>query len=225
MEQKIIDRVGEEWGKVIGQEFSKPYMAETIAVIKKSRAIVNVYPDGDNVFRAFRETPLDKVRVVWLGQDPYNNPPGQATGLAMDCGVQVSQTMKQILYAYDQCYPTQFNTDVMDGKLLPWAKQGVFLLNTALTVEEGKAKSHSKIWEKFMAAVMEALIRHQNPKVFVMLGRDAQRYSKWVTAPHVVVEREHPVAASYDDRKWLHGNIFNVINSELKKAGHGQIDW
>ena len=224
MDQKVIDRIGESWAKALGDEFAKPYMKEVGEKVRAARKVTNVYPEPDNVFRAFRETPLDKVKVVWLSQDPYNTP-GQATGLAMDCGQYISPTMKQIQYAYDQEFPNAFNTDIYDGHLLPWAKQGVFLLNTALTVEERSPKSHIEIWQKFTAAVMEVLVRHPNPKVFVFLGRDAQRYSAWVGAPHTQIMREHPQAANYEHRNWNHMQIFTKINGDLKHAGVEPIDW
>lgn len=226
MEQKIIDRVGPSWAKVIGQEFNQPYMKEQQEAIKAAKARTQVYPESGLIFRAFRETPFEEVKVVWLGQDPYPTP-GQATGLAFECGTtKVSPSMKQIQMAYDEEFPTNFATDIMEGNLERWAKQGVLLLNTALTVEHLQSGSHTHLWEKFISKVIQALIDDRGrPKVFVLLGNDAKRFQNWVTVPHFVVFREHPQAANYQHRKWEHGKIFTTINAFLKQNGIPQIDW
>lgn len=221
--EKISSQFSPDWWEKLEPEFKKPYMTETSLAIKTSRTKGNVYPAPGIVFRAFKETPLNEVSVVWLAQDPYNTP-GQATGLAMDCGSYLSPTMDQLQAAYlDECGVL---SDAMKvGNLESWAKQGVLLINTALTVEERKPRSHTKIWEKFTAAVMEILCTNGKPKVFVFLGRAAQRYSPWVRTPDIQIYREHPQAANYDYRKWNHGKIYTTINAGLKVLGRNPINW
>jgi uracil-DNA glycosylase len=221
---KIIEHIGESWYNVIGEEFNKPYMVELRTKLSKARDVTTVYPKGELVFRAFRETPFDKVKVVWFGQDPYHD--GSATGLAFECGKKyLTPSWKQVLKAYEAEFPHNFATDLLEGELSRWASNGVLLLNTALTVEQGVANSHTNLWSKFTNVVIEALIADRRPKVFAMLGKKAQRYQNWVTVPHYSVCREHPQAANYENRDWDHGKIFTTINAILKQNGVGEVDW
>lgn len=226
MDQKLIDRLGPSWANVIGGEFSKQYMIDQAADIRAARTRVAVYPASGLIFRAFRETPFENVKVVWLGQDPYPSP-GQATGLAFECGtIKRSPSMDRINDAYDEEFPMHFATDIMSGELSRWAQQGVLLLNTALTVEHLKPGSHTHLWDKFTARVIQALVADTSrPKVFVLLGKNAARFEKLITPPHSIVAREHPQAANHQYRKWNHGKIFSTINNLLKDNGIPQINW
>lgn len=225
--KKLVERVGPSWASNLSmmELFGSEQVKEIGKRVAQSRRALKVYPEPANVFRAFRETPLDKVSVVIMGQDPYNDMDGQATGLAMDCGKRVSPTIQKILEQYDKEYPSHFNTELMNGHLLPWAQQGVLLLNAALTVEKGNPKSHLKIWKPFTRKIVNILMYDYNPKVFVALGDFGLQIIGKVTPPHVLLSYEHPVRASYEQREWKAGNFFHEINKHLRFMGREEINW
>jgi len=226
MSIKLEDRVGASWAAnpAIQKLFESEMVKAIAKKVSEERTKKKVYPSQENVFRAFRETPLSTVRVVWMGQDPYNSP-GQATGLAMDCGKYVSPTIEKILGVYNKEYPQSFNPDLMEGKLTRWARQGVFLFNAALTVVDNQAKSHLEIWQPFTKEILKVLIYDQNPKVFLGLGKDAQNLLGNVPGPHTLLKYEHPVYASYQQRDWDAVGIFHKVNEILKFYGRPEIDW
>jgi uracil-DNA glycosylase len=219
------DKVGTEWYEVIGEEFKKPYMAAISKRVGEARSRTTVYPEAKDVFRAFKMTPFNKVKVVMIGQDPYHN--GNATGLAFDCRKELSPSMEQMYWGYDQQFPSNFATDIMEGNLERWAENGVLLLNTSLTVEKGKPGSHRLTWVTFMQAVLRALCADPRQKVFILLGRDTDAIRPFITAPHVVLYREHPQAPNYrtPKGKWDHKNVFLEANKHLKASGQEPIDW
>ncbi len=219
----MIDQLGKEWFEKIGGEFKKPYMDVIRKRVREARAKTVVYPATENVFRAFRMTPFSQVQVVMIGQDPYHN--GNATGLAFDCGLNPSPTIDQMYWAYNQQFPDNFSTDIMEGKLERWATGGVLLLNTSLTVEKGSPGSHRLTWMTFIQAVLRALCADQRQKVFILLGRDAEAVRPFITAPHRFLYREHPQAANYQNRKWEHKDVFLVANKILKASGQEPINW
>lgn len=221
----LAERVGESWAEQLKDFWEKPELKAIASKVSEERKTKEIYPTQENVFRAFRETPFNTVKVVILGQDPYNDIPGQATGIAMDCGKYVSNTVKKILEVYDKEYPSHFNTDLMDGRLVPWARQGVFLMNAALTVEKKNPGSHIKIWKPFTQFVLNRLMYDMSPKVFVALGNFAQETLGEVFPPHHLLKYEHPVAASYDNREWKAVGIFHEINKILKFHGIPEINW
>lgn len=221
----LEERVGVSWARELKEFFSKPDIKHIAGAVSKERKIKEVYPAEKDVFRAFRETPFDTIKVVWLGQDPYNDVPGQATGLAFDCGKYLSPSMKKVGEVYDKEYPKHFNIDVMEGKLLRWAHQGVFLLNASLTVAKKEPNSHARIWKPFTQYVINRLLYDGTPKVFVGLGKFAQELIGEVYPPHKLLKYEHPAAACYDRRDWQGDGIFHKINDILKYNNLPEIDW
>jgi len=214
------------WKKALAGEFEKAYFAEIAKFVQKERAAGTVHPAADKVFSAFNETPLAKVRVVIIGQDPYHEP-GQAHGMCFSVlpGIKPPPSLKNIY--------KELATDVKGfqapdhGYLLPWAKQGVLLLNATLTVREGhkEANSHSKCgWQKFTDAVIRVLNEHAEGVVFLLWGGFAQKKCKIIdTTRHKVIETGHPSPLSI--KKWMGCKVFSRCNAELKKLGKGDVDW
>lgn len=222
----LEERVGVSWAAQLKEFWDKPELKHIAKTISDERnAKKEIYPPQELVFRAFRETPFNTVKVVFLGQDPYNDIPGQATGLAMDCGKYPSATIKKILEVYDKEYPNHFNTDLMDGKLLRWAHQGVLLLNAALTVEKKQPGGHIDTWKPFTHFVLNRLMYDMSPKVFVALGTFAQDTIGQVFPPHHLLKYEHPAAAAYENRSWKGDGMFKEINRILRFHNILEVDW
>jgi uracil-DNA glycosylase len=199
-----------------GPEFDK--LGTYIATERKTHT---VYPERDKIFRAFEVTPVERVKVVLLGQDPYFD--GNATGLAFECGVKVSPSMEKIIKIYDQDFPSSFAPDIYDGNLLRWAEQGVLLLNSALTVRKGSPGSHAQAWQGFMKSLLESLSFDQSKKVFIVLGAKARAVMP--TTSHLVLSYEHPAAACYENRDWNAKGLFLSANARLKSLGIKEIEW
>lgn len=221
----IHELTGRTWGDALAPYLPDEYMDNIGEKVHSERQISEVYPESKNIFRAFKETPFDEVKVVMLGQDPYNSPAGQATGLAFDCGVRMSPSIQKMLEIYQEDYPNGFAGPFFDGKVGQWAEQGVFLFNAALTVRKGNPGSHVKLWQKFAVTVIDVLRQSHSPIAFVVLGNDAKKIVPTVPAPHFGFFYEHPAAASYADRKWNAKGIFLGINKFVKQHHGEEINW
>lgn len=227
MKEFLKEALGEEWFKLLEKEFDSPYFLKMAGEVAEERTKRMVYPDSDHVFRAFKETPFSKVKVIILGQDPYNGP-REATGVAFDCGAgYVSPSFKKVIDIYDLDFPSNFATDIMDGKVDRWAHEGVFLLNSALTVPHKSPGMHQHIWRPFISKVIDMLAWDQNPRVFVFLGNDAQKFMNIVRHPHLSFRYEHPAAPTYSPvpRLWNAQGFFRNINAALEQLGVQPIDW
>jgi uracil-DNA glycosylase len=222
-EEKLRRRLGDEWYEAIGEEFDKPYMAELQEKVNIDRTRKIVYPPPKDVFRAFRLTQPSKVKVVMLGQDPYND--GCATGLAFECGTPFTPSFKKIYEVYENDFPSHFNIHLMEGKLEHWAEDGVFLLNVSLTVPKKDPGRYLKYWEPFTRKAIEHLIFHQNPKVFVLMGSFARKFREWITLPHFALEYEHPAFAARESRPWDASGMFKTIDKFLTDNKITPIDW
>ena len=180
------------WDKVLGNEFEKPYFLELCEFLKKEYAERTIYPPKQRVFSALKTTEFDDVKVVILGQDPYHGE-GQAHGLAFSVqpGVQPPPSLVNMFKEINAEYGTKLSKN---GCLLSWAKQGVLLLNTALTVRAGQANSHKGMgWETFTDAVIKALNKKETPVVFMLWGANARSKKKLITNEnHLVLETVHP---------------------------------
>lgn len=214
------------WKEALAEEFEKPYFAEIATFVQCERAAGTVHPPADKAFSAFNETPLDKVRVVILGQDPYHEP-GQAHGMCFSVlpGVKPPPSLKNMYKELATDIPGFKAPD--HGYLLPWAQQGVLLLNATLTVREGhkEANSHSKCgWQKFTDEVIKVVNEKTEGVVFLLWGGFAQKKGKIVDqSRHRVLETGHPSPLSI--KKWRGCKVFSKCNAELKKLGKGEIDW
>jgi uracil-DNA glycosylase len=222
--QALKQLVGDEWFEIINNTLTPAIQFEIDGIRELYNRGLPIYPEPNNVWKAFELCPLDKLKVIWIAQDPYPNPPGQATGLAFDCGVNISPSMKHIQEAYQDCFPTHFNTDIMDGKLSYLCNEGVLLLNTSLTVEAGKPNSHKHYWDKFMMYLLKNISEYDDSVIVICMGKQAQDYM-YATKFTNLINIEHPAYAARQGRKWKHDNFFLKVNEMLKQQNKQEIKW
>lgn len=183
-----------------------------------------VYPPRDELFKAFELTPLDQVKVVILGQDPYHGP-GQANGLAFSVHpfLPLPPSLRNIYHELENDLAVSCPNH---GDLQTWADQGVLLLNTCLTVEAGKAHSHKKFgWENFTQFIIKEISRSQEHVVFILWGNHAQTYKKYIDCQrHKVIESTHPSPLSAY-RGFFGSRPFSKANADLIEWGLTPIQW
>jgi len=214
-----------EWKKVLGAEFGKPYMKQLRAFLKTElKKGKTIYPRGPDIFNALNTTPLSRVKVVILGQDPYHGP-GQAHGLCFSVqkGVPPPPSLVNIFKELkeDLNIPSS-----QHGYLQSWAEQGVLLLNTVLTVEKGKPQSHQgQGWEQFTDQVIQAVNAKEEPVVFFLWGSPAQKKKNLITnSQHIVFKAPHPSPLSAY-RGFFGSKHFSKANACLEQLGKEPIDW
>lgn len=215
--------IGNSWDKILNEEFKKDYFKSLAKFLNEETKHKIIYPDKINLFRALKLTPYENVNVVILGQDPYHGE-GEANGLcfSVNYGIQTPPSLQNIFKELKSDLDiTRTNTDLTD-----WAKQGILLLNTVLTVEKDKAFSHrNKGWEIFTDKIIEKLNEKTNPIVFVLWGNAARDKKKILTNPiHSIVESAHPSPLSYS-RGFKNSRPFSKINDILAKNGKSKINW
>ena len=217
-------RIDESWRAQLAEEFDKPYFQELTQFVRQEYASGTCYPPGRLIFNAFDTTPFDQVRVVILGQDPYHGP-GQAHGLcfSVNDGIPFPPSLQNI---FKEIQAETGAPIPQSGNLTRWAKQGVFLLNTCLTVRQHQAFSHSgKGWETFTEHIIQYLNEHCDHLVFLLWGRDARNKAKLIDAKkHLVLESAHPSPLSAHNG-FFGNNHFIQCNEQLKKWGKQEIDW
>lgn len=214
------------WAQAIGAEKQQPYFIDLMARVQQERAQgISVYPPAAEVFVALKETPLAEVKAVILGQDPYHGP-GQAHGLCFSVpyGVKIPPSLSNIYKELAQ--DIDGFTPPSHGNLLAWAKQGVLLLNTVLTVRAGQAHSHAKWgWETFTDAVINAVNHHSTGVSFLLWGSHAQKKGSNIdTSKHQVLTAVHPSPLSAH-RGFLGCGHFSATNRYLVAQGKAPIDW
>ena len=216
--------ISNDWLEAIGPEFKKEYYKKLYLFVKQEYSRVAVYPPADDLFSALELTPLSKVKVVILGQDPYHEP-GQAHGLCFSVrkGVPVPPSLDNI---YKELEDDLGISRPGHGFLEDWAKQGVLLLNTILTVEAHKALSHKgKGWEQFTDAIISAVNRKDEPVVFLLWGRPAAEKKSLLNNPkHLIIESPHPSPLSAY-RGFFGSRPFSRTNEFLKNNGVEPVDW
>ena len=217
-------KIEESWKALLQEEFDKPYFAELIAFVKNEYAQTRIFPPGKLIFNAFNHCTVDNTKVVILGQDPYHGP-GQAHGLCFSVqpGVQPPPSLQNI---FKELQSDLGIVPPKDGTLTKWAKQGVLMLNTTLTVRAGQANSHKNLgWTTFTDHVIEKLNDHEKPIVFLLWGGNARSKARLITAPqHLVLEAAHPSPLSaYNGFFGCHH--FSMCNDYLKSCGLTPIDW
>lgn len=222
IEQTMLE---ETWQIVLGEEFNQPYMQQLKAFLRQEKDQKKViYPKSSNVFHAFHLTPFDKVEVVILGQDPYHGP-NQAHGLcfSVPTGIKLPPSLQNI---YKELKNDLGLQTTQNGCLESWAKQGVLLLNSVLTVEQGKAASHQgKGWETFTDKVIEVLNREKEGLVFLLWGAYAQKKGQFIdTQKHCVLKTTHPSPFSANNG-FLGCKHFSKTNQYLQAQGKIPIDW
>jgi len=218
-------KLEESWKAALADEFSDPYMTDLKTFLKSEiDAGKQIYPKGSEYFAALNLTPLDQVKVVILGQDPYHGD-GQAHGLCFSVqpGVRVPPSLKNI---YKELETDLGITPVTHGNLVSWARQGVLLLNSVLTVERGLAASHrGRGWERFTDAAIAQVNNLPHPVVFLLWGSYAQKKAAFVdTSRHLVLKAPHPSPLSAHTG-FLGCRHFSQANAFLEKNGMDPIDW
>ncbi|MBE5957672.1 MAG: uracil-DNA glycosylase [Lachnospiraceae bacterium] len=216
--------IDNDWLPAVEQEFKKPYYKSLYDFVVKEYNSTVVYPPADDIFNAFHFTPLSKVKVVILGQDPYHNE-HQAHGLSFSVlpGNDTPPSLQNIYKELNSdlgCYIPN------NGYLKKWAEQGVLLLNTVLTVRAHQANSHQNMgWEKFTDAIIEAVNAKDEPVVFLLWGAPAGRKEKMLTnSKHLVLKAPHPSPLSAY-RGFFGCKHFSQTNEFLKANGLEPIDW
>ena len=213
------------WGEALKDEFEKPYFKQLYNfVMMEYQKETPIYPPKSDILNALRSTPLDKVKVVILGQDPYHNA-GQAHGLSFSVnkGIAIPPSLLNIYKELRDdlgCYIPN------NGDLTKWARQGVLLLNAILTVRAHQANSHQgKGWEQFTDAVIEAVNAQDRPIVIFLWGAPAGKKAKMLTNPkHLVLKAPHPSPLSAY-RGFFGCKHFSKANEFLKANGVEPIDW
>ena len=214
-----------EWERVMRTEFSKPYYKELYHFIKEEYSRVVVYPPSDDIFNAFHFTPLDRVKVLILGQDPYHNV-HQAHGLSFSVPADQPEIPPSLKNIYKELQDDLGLKIPNNGYLKKWADQGVLLLNTVLTVQAHLANSHQgKGWEQFTDAVIQAVNNQDRPIVYMLWGRPAQSKIPMLTNPkHLILKAPHPSPLSAH-RGFFGCRHFSQANAFLESHGVEPIDW
>lgn len=216
--------ISNDWLEALRGEFKKPYYRQLFETVKKEYATHLVFPPSDDIFNAFHLTPLKDVKVVILGQDPYHNV-GQAHGLCFSVqkGVAIPPSLVNI---YQELHDDLGCSIPDHGYLVKWARQGVLMLNTVLTVRAHQANSHRGIgWEEFTDAAIKVLDEQDRPIVFILWGTPAQRKKTMLHNPrHLVLEAPHPSPLSAY-RGFFGSRPFSKTNAFLEVNGVEPIDW
>ncbi len=212
------------WPDVLGEELAKPYFRELMRFVDRERRAGAVYPSAGDLFAAFHLTPYERVRVVILGQDPYHQP-GQANGLCFSVRRDVLRLPPSLRNIHAAMARDGF-TPPPHGDLTEWARQGVLLLNTALSVRDSEANSHAKQWCEFTDAVITKLSDRQRPVVLVLWGKSAQRKRDLINEDrHVVVTAPHPAARGRFQAEFREAGTFTEVNRRLESLELAPIEW
>lgn len=216
--------ISNDWLVPLGAEFKKPYYKKLYEKVKEEYQSMVIYPDANDIFNAFDFTPLSKVKVVILGQDPYHGP-GQAHGLCFSVKPEV-EIPPSLVNIYQELHDDLGCYIPNNGYLKKWAEQGVMLLNTVLTVRAHQANSHRGIgWEEFTDAAIQALNAEDHPMVFILWGRPAQMKKQMLTNPrHMILEAPHPSPLS-SYRGFFGSRPFSKTNEFLAANGVEPVDW
>jgi len=212
------------WANALKEEFQKPYYKSLFERVGLEYSKYQIFPAGDDIFNAFHLTPLEDVKVVILGQDPYHNV-GQAHGLCFSVKPDV-EIPPSLVNIYKELHDDVGCLIPSHGYLEKWAKQGVLLLNTVLTVRAHQANSHHGIgWEEFTDAAIRVLEDRDQPIVFILWGRPAQLKASMITNPnHLVLKAPHPSPLS-SYRGFFGSKPFSQTNEFLEKHNSTPVDW
>ncbi|MNJ92852.1 Uracil-DNA glycosylase [compost metagenome] len=224
-DKKTEIKLESSWKKKLHAEFEKDYMVKLKKFLgSEYKAKKTVFPRGDEYFAAMNHTPFDQVKVVIVGQDPYHGP-GQAHGLCFSVreGVPLPPSLLNI---YKELEADLGIPRSKSGSLLAWADQGVLLLNSVLTVENGKAASHQgQGWEQFTDKIIALINEQRENVVFVLWGAYAQKKASFVDRKrHFVLESPHPSPLSAH-RGFFGTKPFSKVNAYLRSKGIAEIDW
>ena len=216
-------KLDNDWDFHVAKETQKPYYLALRQFLKQEYFTKRAYPPMDEIFSALRHTGFSSTRVVILGQDPYINP-GEAHGMAFSVMPQakIPPSLRNIFLELQNdlgCYVPN------NGYLMPWAKQGVLLLNTVLTVRAGQSKSHAKMgWEQFTDSLITELNQREHPVVFMLWGKAAQEKTVLINpARHKILTAAHPSPLA--GGRFFGCRHFSAANAFLAAQGDAEIDW
>ena len=216
--------ISNDWAAALKGEYAKPYYKELYLKVNEAYKTQRVFPPADDIFNAFHFTPLADVKAVILGQDPYHGE-GQAHGLCFSVrpGVDIPPSLENI---YKELHDDLGCSIPQTGDLTPWAKQGVLLLNTVLTVRAHQANSHRGIgWEEFTDAAIRVLNEQDRPIVYMLWGSPARAKKAMLNNPkHLILEAPHPSPLSAY-RGFFGCRHFSKCNEFLEANGVEPIDW
>lgn len=228
-------KIEASWGKALAEEFEKEYFQKLSVFVHDEYRQFVCYPPGKEIFNAFNLCPLDNVKVVILGQDPYHGP-GQAEGLcfSVKTGIALPPSLVNIFKEVKSdtgCIPAiitdEMGRKMYDGSLRRWASQGVFLLNATLTVREHLAGSHQRHgWETFTDAVIKTISERKDHVVFILWGGYARSKASLIDRrKHLVLESVHPSPLSANRGGWFGNRHFSTCNAWLQQQGIAPIQW
>lgn len=218
------NNIHNSWNQILSSEFSKDYFTSLNSFLNAEQSENKVYPSSNDTFYAYNTTPIESVKVVILGQDPYHGV-GQAHGLAFSVqeGVKFPPSLNNIF--------KELSSDIgcstpSSGNLTSWAKQGVFLLNTVLTVRAGSAGSHqNQGWERFTDATIKTINQNCEHVVFLLWGKPAQIKEKLIdSSKHLILKAPHPSPLS-SYRGFFGSKPFSSSNEYLRSHNISEIDW
>ena len=223
-------QIGNSWDEVLAGEFEKEYYQKLREFLKEEYSTRRVYPSMENIFRALKETPYDRVKAVIIGQDPYHEP-GQAQGLCFSVPEGIKQP-PSLVNIFKEIRSDLGISTPSHGNLLSWAHEGVLLLNAVLTVREHEANSHKgKGWEQFTDRVIELLAERDTPMVFVLWGSNAGAKKDLIMKAqeskglrHLIITAPHPSPLSAY-RGFFGGSYFSRCNYFLEDNGLKPVDW
>ena len=212
------------WREFVESEAEKPYFRKLMQKVDAEREKAEVFPSRGDMFSCFRACPLEKTRVVIVGQDPYHGA-GQAHGMSFSVkkGVKIPPSLQNIFKELRADLDCEIPSH---GFLENWAKQGVLLMNTSWSVEKGKPASHANFgWMEFSENILEMLNDFDEPLVFILWGAHAQKVGAKITNPkHLKIETAHPSPFSAN-RGFFGSKPFSRTNDFLRKSNRGEIDW
>ena len=213
-----------DWQEPLAAEFKKPYYAKLYQTVKEEYETKQIFPAADDIFNAFAFTPLSEVKVVILGQDPYHDV-GQAHGLCFSVKPDV-KIPPSLVNIYKELHDDLGCRIPNNGCLIKWARQGVLLLNTVLTVRAHQANSHRGIgWEEFTDAAIRVVGEQDRPLVFILWGRPARMKKSMLKNPkHLILEAAHPSPLSAHNG-FFGSRPFSQTNAYLEAHGLSPIDW
>lgn len=220
-----MPQISGDWLPAVKAEFAKPYYWDLYRFVRKEYAEHTVYPPADQIFNALHLTPLGKVKVVILGQDPYHNV-HQAHGLCFSVPEDQKDIPPSLINIYRELHDDVGCRMPQTGCLTKWAEQGVLLLNTVLTVRAHQANSHKGHgWEQFTDAIIQAVEEQDRPIVYMLWGTPAQSKAVMVTNPrHLVLKAPHPSPLSAY-RGFFGCRHFSQCNEFLEAHGETPVDW
>ena len=217
-------KINNDWDLILKAEFEKEYFKNLESFLDKVYKEKNIYPPRSEIFKALELSSFKDTKVVILGQDPYYNP-GQAQGLSFSVndGVKLPPSLRNI---YKELETDLAISPAVSGSLIFWARQGVLLLNSTLTVEEKKPNSHRNIgWQIFTDRIISELDKREKPLVFILRGNFARSKKSLITNPrHLIIESAHPSPLSAR-RGFFGSKPFSKTNQFLKENNIKEIDW